>query len=324
MAAGVPSVTDKLVVAGIGLLMMVQNYSFFITYWDLWSQISTTAVCSDTAFWLGFDSFVCFYVTVMVAGMMLGAWIDNDKAVWWFFFFLHLAGGLAYTVATIGVGVARFGDDGKSCAEADKRFGDRISVVWVSQLVFYLPYCICMASLLYQVVFKKNDTEALSEKYRGKLMIGGIGLVMLIQNYSFFLTYWDLWSQTSSATVCSGTSTWLVFDSFVCFYVSVMVCGMVLGGWIDGSKVVWWLFFALHLVGGLSYTVATIGVGVTRYGNDGKTCAAANKSFRDRSAAVWIGQVVFYVPYCLCMASLAYQVVYKKIDEKSKMVTDQV
>jgi len=302
---------------------MVQNYSFFITYWDLWSQINTAAVCSDTALWLGFDSLVCFYVTVMVAGMMLGAWINNSKAVWWLFFFAHLAGGLAYTVATIGLGVAHFGDDGHTCAKLDTRFGDRVAAVWVGQLVFYLPYCICMAFLAYQVVLKKNDTEVVSEKYQDKLVIGGIGLVMLIQNYSFFLTYWDLWSKTSSASVCSGTSTWLVFDSFVCFYVSVMVCGMVLGGWIDGSKVVWWVFFALHLVGGLCYTVATIGVGVTRYSDNGKTCADADKGFRDRSVAVWIGQVVFYVPYCLCMASLAYQVVFKKksSDEKSKLET---
>ncbi|CAE8581717.1 unnamed protein product [Polarella glacialis] len=139
-------------------------------------------------------------------------------------------------------------------------------------------------------------------------------LIIVQQHYTIFLTYWDLRSQIVSAAAYSDTSFWLVFNSFVCFYVSVMVCGVLLGDWIDGSKTAWWFFFFAHLVGGLAYTVATFKLGAAICGADGEKCAAANTGFGDKSAAVWeTTQAAFYVPYVVCMVSLAYQVIIEAI-----------
>jgi hypothetical protein len=297
---------EKLVIAGIGLLMIIQNYSFFVMFWDLWLQMGVDAFsshCGDLGFWVSFDAFVCFYVTVMVCGMMLGGcMVDSSKRVWWFFFVAHLIGGLSYTVAVFKLGNAI---NAGSCFREDvDGVHQRISAVFTAQAIFYVPYCLCMASLFYQVVFKMS-ADAQEAAGDGELVVAGIGLLMVVQNFSFFLAYWDLWSEYGH---CNGTSFWLAFDAFVCVYVTVMVFGMVLGGWMYESSAVWWFFFVAHLVGGLGYTVAVFKLGQAVNGDD---VPCADNGSQQKSHAVFTAQAIFYVPYCLCMASLFFQVVFR-------------
>ncbi len=233
------------------------------------------------------------------------------ERVWWFFFVAHLVGGLSYTVAVINLGLA-VNDTSTSCVEDIDGVYQRISAVFTAQAIFYVPYCICMVSLFYQVVFKMSG-DVQEADGDGELVVAGIGLLMVVQNFSFFLAYWDLWSVYGHCDG-DGTSSWLAFDAFVCAYVTVMVFGMVLGGWMYESSAVWWFFFVAHLVGGLSYTVAVIQVGQAVTSDD---VPCTDNGSQQKSHAVFTAQAIFYVPYCLCMASLFFEVVFRMKKESS-------
>ncbi|CAE8614272.1 unnamed protein product [Polarella glacialis] len=113
------NVNSKLICGGIGFLMMVQNYIFFLAYWNQYSQISQDSKCAGTSWWLGYDALVCAVETVFACGMMLGAWWDGSKVLWWIFFVLHLVFAVpGYTVATIFLGTSINSADGVACAEA--------------------------------------------------------------------------------------------------------------------------------------------------------------------------------------------------------------
>ena len=72
-------------------------------------------------------------------------------------------------------------------------------------------------------------------------------------------------------------------------------------------------FFALHFLGGLSYTAAVVLVGHARFSSDGKACAAISPSGTgDRIVVVWSAQVFLYCAYTFCMASIFYQVYGKR------------
>jgi len=315
------NVHSKLICAGIGFLMMVQNYSFFLAYWNLYSQLSEeaqgTSACAGTTWWLGYDALVCAIETVFACGMMLGAWWDGSRVLWWIFFVLHLVDAVpGYTVATIFLGTNINSADGVACIEAHPSIGHAAYAVWVVQVVFYVFYVCCMLGQFYMVVIRKGDEKGtfLDEIDNDKLVVFGIGLMMMIQNFSFAVTFWDLFVKINpKESACGGTGYWLGYNAIVCAIETVFACGMMLGGWIDGSKVLWWIFFVLHLVDAVpGYTVAVIFLGKSIYTDDGAKCAGADPSFGDRTYAVWMVQVGFYVFYCCCMVGQLYMVAIKE------------
>mmetsp|Transcript_164772 Transcript_164772/g.291717 ORF Transcript_164772/g.291717 Transcript_164772/m.291717 type:complete len:169 (+) Transcript_164772:75-581(+) len=154
---------------------------------------------------------------------------------------------------------------------------------------------------------------------RSKIIVGGIGFSMMLQNYTFFLAYWDLYSQISQASTCAGTSWWLGYSALVCAMETVFACGMMLGGWIDGSKVLWWIFFVLHLIDALpGYTLAVIKLGTNIKSADGVACAEAYPGVGRRSNEVWLVQVAWYVFYCFCMLGITYMSAIKTYMSASK------
>lgn len=317
---------NKLVAGGIVVLMMAQNWGFFKMYLDLWLQTAAgtegSTKCSTTSFWLGYDAFICWLETVMACGMMLGAWFDGSKTLFWIFFVLHLIGGVAgYTVAVFGLGAAVHGEDFAKCAEGNQFDLSHVKSVWNLQAVFYIPYCFCMAGLFYQggIVMQVDPARVITKDDK-KLFIAGLGLLMAIQNFGFFEAYAGVWGLLDSRIeVCSSLTTWVVVSAFACYAETVMALGMMFGAWIDGTRAIWWIFFVLHLVIALGgYTGGVIGVGRAVYSDDGYKCALklAPKEPTDdlvfmdnKPFAIFWAQAVFYPFYCVCMVGLLYQVV---------------
>eukprot|EP00449_Zooxanthella_nutricula_P018305 CAMPEP_0198543782 /NCGR_PEP_ID=MMETSP1462-20131121/59850_1 /TAXON_ID=1333877 /ORGANISM="Brandtodinium nutriculum, Strain RCC3387" /LENGTH=75 /DNA_ID=CAMNT_0044274075 /DNA_START=69 /DNA_END=292 /DNA_ORIENTATION=+ len=72
------SIQNQLIVAGIGFMMMLQNYLFFLAYWSTYTKLPMDGVCEGSSWWLGYNTIVCAIETVFVGGMMLGAWWDGS------------------------------------------------------------------------------------------------------------------------------------------------------------------------------------------------------------------------------------------------------
>merc|ERR1719326_358587 len=107
--------------------------------------------------------------------------------------------------------------------------------------------------------------------------------------------YHEIWlMMPSDDGVCTALHSSLGISMFDCFFVTIAVFGIVLGGWMDSGRV-YWAFFLLHLVGGLGYTYAIINLGLKIFSDDGKACSSKDPNGLDTKLAwVWSTQLVFY------------------------------
>jgi len=309
------SVKNQIMVGGIGFLMMIQNYLFFMTYWKSYSHMPQDGACAGSSWWLGCNALVCAIETVFVGGMMLGAWWDGSRALFWFFWVLHLIDAVpGYTAAVVFLGTNLHGEDGQACIEANPSVGHATFLAWCVQVGFYVVYVFCMLGLSYLAVFKADEKHdfVLKEADNDKLLIFALGLMMMVQNFSFALTYWDLFMAIDGSG-CDNTWWWLGYNAVVCGIEVVFAGGMMLGGWFDGSKVLFWVFWVLHAIDAVpGYTGAVVFLGQKLQSESGLECIDANPSVGARSTAVWKTQVAFYVFYVFCMLAITYLSAIKK------------
>jgi len=156
-----------------------------------------------------------------------------------------------------------------------------------------------------------------------KMLCGGIGFLMMTSNFSFFLGFWDLYTRISQESACENTAWWLGYDAIVCALETYFACGLIIGALWDDSKILWWLFFILHLIDAVpGYTVATIYLGKNVYSADGQVCYDLDPTVGSAVHAAWWCQAVFYVYYVGFMVSLLYQVVIKE-EETGEAVLSQ-
>mmetsp|Transcript_146399 Transcript_146399/g.280740 ORF Transcript_146399/g.280740 Transcript_146399/m.280740 type:complete len:185 (+) Transcript_146399:527-1081(+) len=175
--------------------------------------------------------------------------------------------------------------------------------------------------MFYMVVIRKEDEQGpfLGEIDNDKLVVFGLGLMMMVQNFSFALTFWGLFMEIPRDSGCAGTWWWLGYNSIVCAIETVFAGGMMLGGWIDGSKVLFWIFWVLHLIDAVpGYTLAVIKLGTNIKSADGVACAEAYPGVGRRSNEVWLVQVAWYVFYCFCMLGITYMSAIKTYMSASK------
>lgn len=314
---------NKLICFGIGLLMCIQNYTFFLGFWDSYSKISMHKDCAGVRWWLGYDSVVCWIESFFALGMMLGAIWDGSKVLWWVFFILHLIDAVpGYTIATIFLYKNVNSEDGMACAAHDPSVGDAFKAVSYSQAYFGYVFYVCfMLALIYMVVIKKDDEQGpfLEEAHQDKLVIGVIGVMMMVQNYGFGVTYWDLFTQIGLESECAGSRWWLAYDGIVCVVETVFAGCLILGGWIDSSKVWFWIFWILHAIDAVpGYTGACIYLGQNLKSDDGLKCAKKYPSVVQRGIEVWYVQLAFYVFYVFCMLAITY---FSAIKDKAKYQT---
>jgi len=311
------NVDTKLTCVGIGLMMCVQNYSFFVGFWNQYTKINMSDDCSGVRWWLGYDALVCWIESFFALGMMLGAVWDGSKVFWWVFFVLHLIDAVpGYTLATIFLFKHVNSDAFQACASADPSVGDGAKIVSYCQFCFgYIFYCCFMLALIYLVVIKKSDTEGpfFEAIDQDKVVIFVLGIMMMVQNAGFGVTYWDLFTEIGLEPECSGTRWWLGYDAVVCIIETTFAGCMMLGGWIDSSKIWFWIFWVLHAIDAVpGYTFACIFLGKHLKSDDGLKCAEQHPSVGQRSYEVWVVQLVFYFFYVFCMLAITYMSAFKE------------
>jgi len=128
--------------------MAIQNFGFFIMYYDTWGATPDAETCDDTRFWIAFMAMTCFCVAFLCVGMGFGGYID-DKITFTLYWFAHLVGGACYTFCTVGIPLARFSEDGKACAQLSPVNGERIRVVFAVHAALYMVYVGGMLSITY-------------------------------------------------------------------------------------------------------------------------------------------------------------------------------
>lgn len=146
-------VEDKPKIVFHAAMMAIQNFGFFIMYYDLWGATPYGDACEDTRNATGTMALTCFSVAFLCVGMGYGGYTD-DKILFTIYWFLHLAGGLSYSYCTVAVPLARFSDDGKECAGLAPVNGDRVRAVWIMHAAYYLGYVYSMLSITYYSFLK--------------------------------------------------------------------------------------------------------------------------------------------------------------------------
>lgn len=143
---------DKPKIVFHAAMMAIQNFGFFIMYFDIWGatpmRATGTEVCDDTRFAVSFMALTCFVETFLCVGMGFGGYID-DQRTFVLYWLLHLVGGGCYIVSTITVPLARFSDDGEACAAISPINGDRLEHVYYLHAALFLVYVGGMLSITY-------------------------------------------------------------------------------------------------------------------------------------------------------------------------------
>lgn len=129
--------------------------------------------------------------------------------------------------------------------------------------------------------------------------------MMVIQNFGFFTMYYDIWGDTSPEDICDGTRFVVAFMAMTCFMVAFLCVGMGFGGYTD-DKIVFALYWLLHLVGGACYTLCTILIPLEFWSDNGKECAALIPVNGNRLEAVYIMHAALYLVYVGGMLSITY------------------
>ena len=117
--------------------------------------------------------------------------------------------------------------------------------------------------------------------------------------------YYDIWGSTPADGDCNPTRFWVAIMAITCFMVSFLCVGMAFGGFTD-DKMVFTLYWFLHLLGGASYTLCTIYIPLTRFSTEGKACAALDTVNGDRLKVVYLTHAALYFVYVGGMLSITY------------------
>merc|ERR1711988_1737013 len=119
------------------------------------------------------------------------------------------------------------------------------------------------------------------------------------------MMYWDIWGNTPSASTCDGTRFAVAFMALTCFCVAFLCVGMGFGGFTD-DKLVFTLYWFVHLVGGSFYTASTVIVPIAIFSDDGKECEKLSPVNGERVEAVWYLHAALYLVYVGGMLSITY------------------
>merc|ERR1719446_1881140 len=94
---------DKPKILFYGAMMAIQNFGFFVMYYQIYPFIPMSmgpVDCSDLRFWVGFFAIDCFIESFCVLWMAMGGYVD-DRCMFIFGWLLHLFVALPYCVSTV-------------------------------------------------------------------------------------------------------------------------------------------------------------------------------------------------------------------------------
>ena len=145
---------DKPKIAFHVVMMFIQNFGFFIMYYDIWGSTPYDGTCDSTRFAVGFMALSCFLVSFLCVGMGMGGYTD-DKKLFPFYWTVHAivaVGG--YTSCTYLIPAARYSVEGLACAALVPVNGERIVYVFYVHAALYFVYVYSMLSVTYYSFLK--------------------------------------------------------------------------------------------------------------------------------------------------------------------------
>jgi len=139
---------DKPKIAFYGAMMAIQNFGFFLMYYQIYLTIPVLDDCSNMRYWLGFFALDCFVESFCVLWMAMGGYIDST-CMFTFGWFLHLFVALPYCICSVGIPVVVYSVPGTSCRASMGPSGlALVPVVWVHVGLFFC-YVWMMLSITY-------------------------------------------------------------------------------------------------------------------------------------------------------------------------------
>lgn len=165
------ALADKPKILFYAAMMTIQNFGFFIAYYQIYPMIPKSTLapdlrCDNLRFWVGFFALDCFVESFCCVWMAMGGYTD-DKIMFTFGWTLHLIVALPYVASTVFIPLAMYSDEGKECreamSEAGPGIGYPIEAVYWTHCCLFLVYVWMMLSITYfsflKPSFVSKDTE---------------------------------------------------------------------------------------------------------------------------------------------------------------------
>ena len=149
-----PPATDKPKIVFHGAMMAIQNFGFFIMYYDIWGDtpghatLPVAGVCDRTRLWTGWMAMTCWGVSHLCVGMAFAGFTESNF-FFPFYWFFHLIVALGYVLCTLTIPLARFSDDGVACALLNPTNSERLVVVYSVHAAFFFYYVFNMLSVTF-------------------------------------------------------------------------------------------------------------------------------------------------------------------------------
>jgi len=231
------------------------------------------------------------------------------------FWILHLLVALPYVLCTATIGIAVYSDDGIACQAANPGPLYKLHAVYWTHFGLFLVYVWMMLSVTYYSFIKPSKIldsffSTLSEVQTGVLAedkptIAFYGAMMVVQNFGFYLMYYNILGDIPDIHECGSLRFWVCFFALDCFVESFVCLWMNMAGFTDNSGLFKWMWI-LHLVVALPYVLCTYTIGVAVYSDDGIACQAANSGPLFKLNAVYWTHFGLFLVYVWMMLSVTY------------------
>ena len=144
---------DKPKILFYGAMMAIQNFGFFIMYFQIFPHITNTTECHTLRFWVGFFALDCFVESFCCLWMAMGGYIADT---FWFGFgwILHLLVALPYCISTAGIPMAMYSAEGTTCRASMGSAGLTLEPVYWLHAAMFLVYVWMMLSITYYSFLK--------------------------------------------------------------------------------------------------------------------------------------------------------------------------
>jgi len=154
------SPADKPKIVFYGAMMAIQNFGFYIMYYNIFLNIPVIDACSNMRFWVGFFALDCFVESFCCLWMAYGGYIDSTC---WFVFgwILHLLVALPYCISTVGIPVTLYEDDGEICRTAMGPSGLAIVPVFITHAALFMVYVWMMLSITWYSFVKPTFCKSM-------------------------------------------------------------------------------------------------------------------------------------------------------------------
>merc|ERR1712070_721116 len=129
-------------------MMAIQNFGFFVMYFQIYPTLPEADHCQWIRFWVAFFALTCFVESFVVLWMAMGGYTD-DAGMFAFGWFLHFIVAIPYCICTIAIPIVMYDDHGDACRALSKSALYPLEPVYGTHCGLFLVYVWMMLSITY-------------------------------------------------------------------------------------------------------------------------------------------------------------------------------